>query len=107
MVQQHCDQHESAGTAINAIGFSNDMDRCHDIQHSDDVDGLICAAGRGWSLGRLLSFSWDPAARAQAGQQLEHAPTSRYPCPCPCPALALQPHSFSGCSVKREVWLNC
>ena len=36
-------------------------------------------AGRGWSLGRLLSFSWDPAAKAQAGQQLDHNAPSRCP----------------------------
>ncbi|KAA6427596.1 MAG: hypothetical protein FRX49_02259 [Trebouxia sp. A1-2] len=35
------------------------------------------APGRGWSLGRLLSFSWDPAAKAQAGQQLDHTAPSR------------------------------
>ncbi len=34
-------------------------------------------AGRGWSLGRLLSFSWDPAAKVQAGQQLDHNAPSR------------------------------
>ncbi|DBA96678.1 TPA: hypothetical protein ACH3X1_015529 [Trebouxia sp. C0004] len=35
------------------------------------------APGRGWSLGRLLSFSWDPAAKAQAGLQLDHNAPSR------------------------------
>ncbi len=47
-------------------------------------------AGRGWSLGRLLSFSWDPAAKAQAGQQLDHNAPSR------CPLfLSLLPFSLS------------
>ena len=46
-------------------------------------------AGQTWSLARLLSFSWDPAARAHASQQLEHAPTSRYLCPCLLLALSL------------------